>query len=110
MDSSKDACMDITTILEGVTQLTGVGLAGLVLVVGYLLGKMVVSLGRNHLEHMQKSYDALAGSIDRSATAQETQAELTRAQTEVLKTNTRTLEALRISIDTAIQKNSPNQG
>lgn len=101
--------MDITMILEAVTQLTGVGLAGLVLVVGYLLGKMVVNLGRNHLEHMQKSYDALAGSIDRSATAQEAQAELTRAQTEVLKTNTRTLEALRMSIDNALQKDSSNQ-
>jgi len=101
--------MDITMILESVTQLTGIGLAGLVLVVGYLLGKMIINLGRNHLEHMQKSYDALAGSIDRSTTAQETQVELTRAQTEVLKANTDTLEALRMSINNVLQKNLSDQ-
>jgi len=101
--------MDITMILESVTQLTGIGLAGLVLVVGYLLGKMIINLGRNHLEHMQKSYDALAGSINRSTIAQETQVELTRAQTEVLKANTDTLKALRMSINNVLQKNLSDQ-
>jgi hypothetical protein len=98
--------MDITEILKCVTELTGVGLAGLVVIVGYFLGRLVINLGRNHLEHMEKAYDKLTESVDLAARAQEIsskaqemQTDLIRLQSIALTVNTSALQALRDLIE-----------
>jgi hypothetical protein len=87
--------MNFADILRCLADLTGIGLAGLIVVVGYMLTRQFIVLERNHMSHMEKSYDQLTDTVGRLANAQEATVEVARAQCTALEMNTSTLRAMR---------------